>query len=148
MNHDAARNERLVLYFDVARHQDASSNDGVIGVFAIMRDVAGRYDVVVIADLGNRLRLGTAGYRVVLADDVAAADAQVAALTREVLVERIGPQHGAGGNGIPLAHRRPALHVDVRFEQAILPDGHVGFNHAELPDAAAGANRGVGMYTR
>ena len=68
------------------------------------------------------------------ADDVAVADAQVAALAGEVLVQRIGPEHRAGRNLVALAERGPALHVDVRLDAAMRSDHDIFFDDRKLTD--------------
>src|SRR5437870_2963546 len=107
---------------------------------AVVRDVTGAHDVVVVSDLGNRLGLGAAGYGVVLADGVAAADAQITALARELLIEGIGAQHGARRDLIALTERGPSLDVDVRLEVAARADLYVALDHTVLADRGAGAN--------
>ena len=120
---------------------------------AIVRDVAGGHDVVVVADLGYRFGLRAARDRVVLADLVAVADAQIAALAGEVLVERIGAEHGAGRDLVALAERGPALDVDVRLEPAAGADDDVRLDHAVFADdargpiTASGCTRAVGATT-
>src|ERR1051325_9422093 len=82
-----------------------------------------------------------------LADLVAVPDAQIAALAREVLVERVGSQNGARRNLVVVAHRSPALDVDVGLEDAPLADSDVGFHDAEITDPRAWADNGIGVNT-
>ena len=76
------------------------------------------HDVVLVADFGFGLGRGAARDGVMLADLVAVADFQIAALAGEVFVEGIGAEHGAGGDFVALAEGGPAFDVDVGFEQA------------------------------
>src|SRR5439155_5073845 len=119
----------------VPRHQRATADHSIVADTAIVRDVAGRHDVVVVADLGHRFRLRAARNRVVLANPVAHADTQIAALTFETFVQRIGPQHRPGRDLVILAHRSPALHVHIRLEAAARPDHYIGFDHTIFADA-------------
>ena len=136
MDHDAARDESLVLHFDVPRHQRATRDHRIVADGAVMRDVAGSHDVIAVADGGDGFGLRAARNRVVFADLVAGADAQIAAFAVEILVQRIGAQHGAGRNLVAVAERGPAFHEDVGFEQAIGADGDILFDDAEFADAA------------
>ena len=74
MDHDAAGNKRLILHFHVTRDQRAAGDHCAVPDPAIVRDVAGRHDVVFVADDGLRFGRGPAGNGVMLADDVPVAD--------------------------------------------------------------------------
>src|SRR5947208_3295013 len=105
-----------------------------------MRDVPRGHDVVAVADLGDRLGLGTARDRVMLPDHITVADPQITAMACEVFVERIGTQHGPRGDRVALAERSPALHVDIRFKNAIAADRHIRFDDAIVTHAHTGAD--------
>ena len=91
---------------------------------------------------------GAARNRIVLADDVAIADSQIAALAGEVLVERIGPQHRTGRDLVALAEGGPALHENVRFQAAERSDHHVLFDDRELADAGLRPDARLRMNAR
>ena len=73
---------------------------------------------------------------------------QIAALPAEVLVQRIGAQHRAGGDLIPFAQRGPALHVNVRLQPGLGADGHILLHDGELAHHHSRADRGIGMNAR
>ena len=90
-----------------------------------------------------------------LPDNIAIADPQITTVTREIFIQRIGTEHGARGDGIALAERGPALHVDVGFKNTIAADGHVRFDNAIVthahtgPDLSAALDfRGPGDFSR
>ncbi len=95
VNDDAARDESLVVDLNVAGNESATSDDDVVADDAVMRDVAGRHDVVAIANGGDAFRRSATRNGVVFANLVVVADAQVAAFTAKVFVEGIGAEHGA-----------------------------------------------------
>ena len=99
-----------------------------------MGDVARGHDVVVVADHGDRFRLGAAADGVVLADAVAVADPEITALAAEIFVERVAAENGAHGNLVVGAEGGPALDDDVRLEFRSRPDGDVVFDDNELAD--------------
>jgi hypothetical protein len=83
-----------------------------------------------------------------LADPVAVANAQVAALAGEVFVERIGAEHGAGRDFVVLAERRPALHIDVWLKHAAHAEHDVLLDHRVLADVALGSDARLRMDAR
>src|SRR5579864_4056705 len=69
-----------------------------------------------------------------LANDVAVADTQIAALAGEVLVERIGAEYSSGRDLVAVAERGPALYIDVRFQAALCADDDIFFDDRILAD--------------
>src|ERR1700730_11068641 len=100
MDDYATRDKGLVLNLHVARNDGATADNGVVADSAVVSDVTCGHDVVVIADLRHRFRLGTAGDGVMLADSVAVTDTQIASPAGEILVEWIGPKHRCRRDGI------------------------------------------------
>src|SRR4051812_8815679 len=143
---DAAGDERLVLDFDIPRQQGATGDDDMVTDLAVVRNVAGAHDEVFVADFGDGLGRGAAADGVVLANLVAVAEPEVAALAGEALVERVGAEDGAGGDLVPLAQGRPALDVDVRFQHAVGADDDVALDDAEVGDADARSDDCVGVH--
>src|SRR4051812_18244859 len=93
-NH-TARDECLILHIDVAGNQRATGYHGTVADTTVMSDVPGCHDVVLISELGHRLRLCPSRNRIVFANFVAAPDLQVASLAGEYFVERIRSKHRA-----------------------------------------------------
>ena len=145
MHRHAARDEGLIFNLDVSRQQRATGDHRPVPHAAIVRDVTRRHDVVLVADLRRRFRRRAARDGVVLADLVAVADPQVAALAGESLVERIGAQNGARGDPVAFAQGGPALNVHVGFEDALRAHRDVALDYAEVPDAASRPNGRAGM---
>src|ERR1700744_3532562 len=139
----AAGNEGIVFHFDMSGDERAACDDSIAADRAIVRDMARRHDVVVIADGGDGFGLRSARDRIVLADLVAAADSQIGAVAFEILVERIRAQHGAGGDFVALAECSPALYENVGFEKAVRADFNIRLDHAEFADAGSGADAGA-----
>src|SRR5215469_16006406 len=83
-----------------------------------------------------------------LANLIAVADLEEAPLAGETFVQRVRPQHRASGDFILLAHRRPALHVDVWLKHAFRPDRHISLDDAKIADARAGAYYSIRVYAR
>ena len=98
------------------------------------------HDVISIANARFRLRLRAARNRIVLTNLVPVPNPQIAAPAIERFVQRIGPQHSAGGDLILVPERGPALHVNIRFEQTPRANDHIGFNHAIFANARARPN--------
>ena len=96
VNKNAAGDENPVFDFHVTGDERATANHVVRTNTAIVGDVARGHDVVAVADFGRRLGVGAAADGVVFANAVAVADPKVTAFAREVRIERIGPEHGAG----------------------------------------------------
>src|SRR5712671_1730072 len=69
-----------------------------------------------------------------LANDIAVADSKIAALASEVLVERIGAEHGSGRDLVALAQRGPALHINIWLQPALRTDHNIFFDNHILPD--------------
>src|ERR1017187_4901933 len=76
-------NKRLILDLDVARHQHATADHGVVADPAIVGDVARSHDVVPVPDHRFRRRLSPTRNSEMLADLVPAAHLQVAPRTGE-----------------------------------------------------------------
>lgn len=84
-----------------------------------------------------------------LADDIAVTDAQVRTVRCfEALVQRVRTERGARGDFVTVAEGGPALHIDVRFQEAIRADGDIAFNDAVFADLRPGANYRLRMHAR
>ena len=126
-----------VFHFHITRHQRATRNYGIAANRAVVRHMARRHDVIPVANGRNRFRFRAARNRVVFPNPVIIPDPQIASVTLEILVERIGTQDRSRRNFIPVAQSRPALHKNVWLEHAIHANGDILFHNAELSDAAA-----------
>src|SRR5439155_19782122 len=118
-------------------HQRAARNHRLAADLAVMRDMSGSHDVVVIADFRHRLGRRSARDGVVLTNLIAVADAQVASFPGEAFIQWIGAQYSASGDFVALAQNTPALDINVRLEHAAGSDPHVRFDDAELADVDA-----------
>ncbi len=136
------------LDLDISRHQRATRDHRVVADLAVVRDVAGRHDVIFVADNRFGFRSGAARDGVMLANLVAIADFQIAARAREIFVERIGPEHGACGNFVALAQSGPAFHEDVRFESRFGANNDVLLDNREIADDNARSDHRIGMNAR
>ena len=83
-----------------------------------------------------------------LADLIAVADAEIAALAGKAFVERVGAEHRAGRDFVPLPERGPAFHVDVRFQHAAGADRNIAFDHAIFADVDSGSDDGLRVNPR
>ncbi len=141
----APGNERLVFYFRVSGHQNATCYHVVVAHFAIVRHVAVGHDEIVVPDLGQRFRLRSSRDAVVLANLVAVADTQVTALAGKGLVQRVRAKHRTSGDFITLPHRGPTFHVNVRSEEAPGADRDIPLHDAKLADICLRADDRIGM---
>ena len=73
-----------------------------------------------------------------LADLVAVADSQVAALAGEDFIERICTEDSPCRYLVSVAHRGPAFDEDVWLEAAVCTDDNVLLDDTEICDYAAG----------
>src|SRR5271157_67350 len=145
VHQDAAGEERPIFHFHVPAQQHAARDHHAAADLAIVGDVAGGHDEIVVADFGGGFGRRAARDREMLANLVAVADSQVAARAGEVLVQRIGAEHRAGGDFVAVSQGGPAFDVHVGFEQAAGADEDVAFDDTEFADPDAGPDRGFGM---
>src|SRR3954447_10599011 len=148
VNDYPARYERTILHLDVTGNQRATRNYDMVTDLRVMRDVTRRHDVVVVADGGSGVRLGSPRNRVMFPYLVAVSDPQITALAGEVLVERIGTENRSRRDLIPISHRCPSFHEYVGLQQATATNRDVGLNDAEITDHTLGSNDSVRMNAR
>lgn len=148
MHHHSAGKVSAIFERAISRYQHIAADHRVIADVAIMRDMAGRHDVVAIADHRRAFRLRGAGNSKVFPDGVAIPDLQVTSFALEILIERIGAEHRAGRDRVRITHRGPALDVDVRLQPAPLAQHHVALHHTELADAAPRSDGGRFVNSR
>src|ERR1035441_3739828 len=95
MHQNTAREERLIFDLDIAAEQDTAGNHGLAADFAVVGNLAAGHDEVAVADFGDGFRRRAAGYSEMFADFVVVADAEIAAVAGEVLIERVCAEDGA-----------------------------------------------------
>src|SRR5579872_1351074 len=147
VNPDIPRHKRLVFDLDVTCHQGTTRDHRVVPDLAVVSNVARRHDVVPVADFGDALRPGAARDGVMRANFIVVSDAEITALPGEVLVERIGAQHGAGRNFVAVAERRPALHINIWLQQTVRANARIRLNHTEFANNRLGSDNRVGVHT-
>ena len=148
MNHDAARNKRLILHLHIPGHQRTTRDHNIVAQRAIMRHMPAGHDVIQVADRSDRFRLSPARNSIVFADLIAVADLQVTALASKALIQRIRAKHRPCRNLIAVSKRSPAPHKTIRLKNAISPNHHILIDNAKLPNARASANHRLSMNAR
>lgn len=145
VNNHAAGDESLVFDFDIAGQQGAACDNDMAAKLAIVSNVTGSHDEIVISNYGRRFGFGGAGNCEVFTDLVVAADAEIAALTLEVLVERIGAEHDGGTDFIGVSESGPAFDVDMGIEDTVAAKLYVLLDDAVFADHTTGANYRFGV---
>src|ERR1035438_2979188 len=144
MHQDATGEERLIFNLRVAAQQHATGDDGLVADLAVVGDVPAGHDEIAVADLRNRFGRGAARDGEVLANLIAVADSQIAAGAVKVLVERVGAEHRARADLVPLAEGGPALDINVGIEHATGAQNYVPLDHAVFADSHPWADDSVG----
>ena len=139
----------VVLDGDVTAERGGVAEYRVAADAAVVCHVGVGHQDIVIPDRRHASAPGRAAMdRYELPEHVVVSDAQIAALPREVLVQRIGAEHGPGGDLVACAHAGPPLHVHVCVQQAPRSQHHILFHHAEFADPALGADDRVRVNAR
>lgn len=148
MDDDATGDKRLVLYLDIPRQKGTTRDHNLAAQNAVVRNMSGGHDEIVVADHGGGFGLCGPRNCEVLANLVVIPDLQIAALTSEIFIERIGAQYGGSTDFIAFSEACPALDVNVWLENAVGPKGDILLDNAVFSNLATACDVGVMVYSR
>ncbi len=135
------RQDHVVADHHVAGQRRIVREHRVIADDAVVRHVHVGHDPVVVADPRRAAAFVRAAVQSdELADQVAIADDQLAALAAELLVLRNRADRGELEDAVVAPDPRRALDHDVRSDRSAVADFDVGADHAVRADADAGAD--------